>query len=239
LGGLIGLGDDIAQTANIDHVSGSPEPGPCRYGSHFRDGAPRAHRPLRLRVRPPRRRERRRSPALTRRRAGKDRADLARRAVVPPLGATPTTRIFKLSLGLVGNRQADMRTSAENEWLCAQALAAFGVAVAPCEIRHFGAQKALVVERFDPCGRRTSVRPRPRRLTSSTKPTAAPASSTLPASFTARNGATTTSRPCCARNSSSTSSRPPTGTRRISRSSCSPADATASRRFTTFCPPGP
>jgi len=31
-----------------------------------------------------------------------------------PLGATPTTHIFKLPLGLVGNRQADMRTSVEN-----------------------------------------------------------------------------------------------------------------------------
>ncbi|NMF99411.1 type II toxin-antitoxin system HipA family toxin [Aromatoleum toluolicum] len=66
-----------------------------------------------------------------------------------PLGATPTTHIFKLPLGLVGNRQADMRTSVENEWLCAQLLAEFGVPVAPSEIRHFGAQKVLVVERFD------------------------------------------------------------------------------------------
>lgn len=66
-----------------------------------------------------------------------------------PLGATPTTHIFKLPLGLVGNRQADMRTSVENEWLCAQLLDAFGVPVAPCEVRHFGAQKVLVVERFD------------------------------------------------------------------------------------------
>ena len=66
-----------------------------------------------------------------------------------PRGATPTTHIFKLPLGLVGNRQADMRTSVENEWLCAQLLAGFGVPVAPCEIRRFGEQKVLVVERFD------------------------------------------------------------------------------------------
>src|SRR5665811_2327901 len=33
-----------------------------------------------------------------------------------PLGSTPTTHIFKLPLGLVGHRQADMRTSVENEW---------------------------------------------------------------------------------------------------------------------------
>lgn len=66
-----------------------------------------------------------------------------------PLGATPTTHIFKLPLGLVGNRQADMRTSVENEWLCARLLEEFGVPVAACEIARFGEQKVLVVERFD------------------------------------------------------------------------------------------
>ena len=44
-----------------------------------------------------------------------------------PVGSTPTTHIFKLPLGLVGNRQADMRTSVENEWLCARIVAAFGI----------------------------------------------------------------------------------------------------------------
>ncbi|HLA71495.1 MAG TPA: type II toxin-antitoxin system HipA family toxin [Steroidobacteraceae bacterium] len=66
-----------------------------------------------------------------------------------PIGSTPTTHIFKLPLGLVGNRQADMRTSVENEWLCARIVAAFGIPVASCEIGEFGAQKALIVERFD------------------------------------------------------------------------------------------
>jgi serine/threonine-protein kinase HipA len=66
-----------------------------------------------------------------------------------PTGATPTTHIFKLPLGLVGNRQADMRTSVENEWLCARIVAAFGIPVANCEIGEFGTQKALIVERFD------------------------------------------------------------------------------------------
>lgn len=66
-----------------------------------------------------------------------------------PLGATPTTHIFKLPLGLVGNRQADMRSSVENEWLCAQILKAFGLPVAACEIAQFEDQKVLVVERFD------------------------------------------------------------------------------------------
>lgn len=66
-----------------------------------------------------------------------------------PLGATPTTHIFKLPLGLVGNRQANMRTSVENEWLCSQILRHFSLPVASCEIGQFEDQKALIVERFD------------------------------------------------------------------------------------------
>ena len=66
-----------------------------------------------------------------------------------PHGSTPTTHIFKLPLGLVGNMQADMRTSVENEWLCSKILEGYGIDVAQCEIGHFGAQKALIVERFD------------------------------------------------------------------------------------------
>jgi serine/threonine-protein kinase HipA len=66
-----------------------------------------------------------------------------------PRGATPTTHIFKLPLGLVGGRRMDMSTSLENEWLCAQLLAEFGVPIAPCELHRFGATNALVVTRFD------------------------------------------------------------------------------------------
>ena len=66
-----------------------------------------------------------------------------------PHGATPTTHIFKLPMGLVGNRQADMSNSVENEWLCAQLAKAVGLPTASCEIGQWGAQKALVVERFD------------------------------------------------------------------------------------------
>lgn len=66
-----------------------------------------------------------------------------------PLGATPTTHIFKLPLGRVGNMQADFSTSVENEWLCAQIVAAYGLPVASCEIAAFEDQKALIVERFD------------------------------------------------------------------------------------------
>jgi serine/threonine-protein kinase HipA len=66
-----------------------------------------------------------------------------------PRGTTPTTHIFKLPLGKVGNMQADFSTSVENEWLCAQLLRAYGLPVPTCGIGHFGQHKALVVERFD------------------------------------------------------------------------------------------
>jgi serine/threonine-protein kinase HipA len=66
-----------------------------------------------------------------------------------PLGATPTTHILKLPLGLVGGMQADMRDSVENEWLCSRLMSAFGLETARCEIAQFGARKVLVVERFD------------------------------------------------------------------------------------------
>lgn len=66
-----------------------------------------------------------------------------------PEGNTPTTHIFKLPLGLVGNMQADMSTSVENEWLCSLILEHFGIPVAKSQIAQFDDQKALVVERFD------------------------------------------------------------------------------------------
>lgn len=66
-----------------------------------------------------------------------------------PLGATPTTHILKLPLGLIGGRNLDMHDSVENEWLCAQILRAYGLDVAACEIVEFGSRKVLAVERFD------------------------------------------------------------------------------------------
>lgn len=66
-----------------------------------------------------------------------------------PLGATPTTHILKLPLGLVGNMQWDLKDSVENEWLCAKILNAFGLDVAHTELAVFEDQKVLVVERFD------------------------------------------------------------------------------------------
>lgn len=66
-----------------------------------------------------------------------------------PEGSTPTTHIFKLPLGRVGNMQADMRTSVENEWLCSKIVAAYGLPIAQCDIALFEDQKVLIVERFD------------------------------------------------------------------------------------------
>lgn len=66
-----------------------------------------------------------------------------------PRGATPTTHIFKLPLGLVGGRQADFSTSVDNEWLCLRLLRAYGLATAEAHIATFGEQRVLIVERFD------------------------------------------------------------------------------------------
>ncbi len=70
-----------------------------------------------------------------------------------PLGSTPSTHIFKLPMGLIGGARIDMTASVENEWLCGKILAAYGLPVARSEIAQFGtrfgAQKVLVVERFD------------------------------------------------------------------------------------------
>ena len=66
-----------------------------------------------------------------------------------PHGATPTTHIFKLPLGLVGNVRADMHDSVENEWLSNTLLRLLGLEVAHTERGQFGRQKVLIVERFD------------------------------------------------------------------------------------------
>lgn len=66
-----------------------------------------------------------------------------------PRGATPTSHIFKLPLGLMGGRQADFTTSVDNEWLCLRLLKAYGLDVADARIARFGRQRVLVVERFD------------------------------------------------------------------------------------------
>lgn len=66
-----------------------------------------------------------------------------------PLGATPTTHILKLPLGLVGGRRLDLSHSVYNEWLCAQLLREMGLPVAVTDIATFGDETVLSVERFD------------------------------------------------------------------------------------------
>ena len=67
-----------------------------------------------------------------------------------PHGATPTTHIIKLPLGLIGgSKRVDASDSVQNEWLCAQIVEALGLQVAPTSMATFGGQTVLVVERFD------------------------------------------------------------------------------------------
>lgn len=66
-----------------------------------------------------------------------------------PHGATPTTHIFKLPLGLVGHIQADFTSSVQNEWLTMELMRAYGLDVARCEMLDFDGQPVLCVERFD------------------------------------------------------------------------------------------
>ena len=65
-----------------------------------------------------------------------------------PLGATPTTHIVKLPIGMAP-RGIDLTTSVENEWLCGEILRAYGLLVARSTVARFGRQTVLVVERFD------------------------------------------------------------------------------------------
>ena len=65
-----------------------------------------------------------------------------------PRGATPSTHIFKLPLG-VAPSGIDLGESVQNEWLCGQLLAAYGVPVALGEMARFGKQDVLIVPRFD------------------------------------------------------------------------------------------
>ncbi|VAW57206.1 Toxin HigB / Protein kinase domain of HipA, partial [hydrothermal vent metagenome] len=66
-----------------------------------------------------------------------------------PHGSTPTTHILKLPLGIVGNMQANMSHSIDNEWLCSKILSEYGLNTAYCKMQTFGDTKALIVERFD------------------------------------------------------------------------------------------
>jgi serine/threonine-protein kinase HipA len=66
-----------------------------------------------------------------------------------PQGATPTTHILKLPLGIIGGFRGDFSDSVENEWLCARFLDELNLPVAQSGIATFGEQRVLVVNRFD------------------------------------------------------------------------------------------
>lgn len=66
-----------------------------------------------------------------------------------PSGPTATTHIFKLPIGRAEALGIDLTMSVENEWLCHEVLRGFGIPVARCEMARFGAQRTLIVERFD------------------------------------------------------------------------------------------
>ena len=65
-----------------------------------------------------------------------------------PTGTTPTTHLFKPSIGRLPNG-IDLTHSVENEFYCLALAREFGLPVNNSEMQTFGATKALVVERFD------------------------------------------------------------------------------------------
>lgn len=73
-----------------------------------------------------------------------------------PQGSTPSSHIFKVQMGLLGN-SIDMSESVENEWLCLQICKAFGLPTADAEILDFGGVRALVVKRFDRESTKTEI----------------------------------------------------------------------------------
>jgi serine/threonine-protein kinase HipA len=66
-----------------------------------------------------------------------------------PLGSTPTTHLFKLPMGVIGEGQIDFSSSVENEWLCSKLLMAYGLPVASTEMARFNGERCLIVQRFD------------------------------------------------------------------------------------------
>src|ERR1700756_307819 len=65
-----------------------------------------------------------------------------------PRGTTPTTHIFKPSIGKLPNG-VDLTSSVENEYLCLKILNALGLPAANAEMHTFGDKRVLIVERFD------------------------------------------------------------------------------------------
>ncbi len=66
-----------------------------------------------------------------------------------PVGATPTTHIFKQPIGFIEHAGMDLSESVENEWLCMKILEEYGIPVPEVNIEVFGDRKVLSVKRFD------------------------------------------------------------------------------------------
>lgn len=65
-----------------------------------------------------------------------------------PRGTTPTTHIFKPSIGKLPNG-VDLTASVENEYVCLKILRELGLPVTNAEMGTFGDRRVLIVERFD------------------------------------------------------------------------------------------
>ncbi len=65
-----------------------------------------------------------------------------------PTGTTPTTHIFKPSIGQLPNG-IDLTGSVENEYFCLKWTAALGLPSANVDMAEFNGRKTLIVERFD------------------------------------------------------------------------------------------
>ena len=66
-----------------------------------------------------------------------------------PRGATPTTHILKLPLGMVGSMQARLQHVGRERVVVREDRRGVRAASCPCEIAEFEDQRVLVVERFD------------------------------------------------------------------------------------------
>ena len=68
-----------------------------------------------------------------------------------PFGATPTTHILKLPVGIIQNASGniDLSGSCDNEWTCLEFIRNMGIPTANAAVATFEDQRVLVVERFD------------------------------------------------------------------------------------------
>lgn len=68
-----------------------------------------------------------------------------------PHGATPTTHILKLPVGVIPNAfgNIDLTGSCDNEWTCLEVIRHFGIPTTNAWVENFEDQRVLIVERFD------------------------------------------------------------------------------------------